>query len=59
MTQEDFQEEVEAFRHDLNVLGRRVQYFAYKRNLWVKKYNEKCAEVKELKKQLAQYEETV
>lgn len=59
MTQENFEEEVEAFRHDLNVLGRRVQYFAYKRNLWVKKYNEKCAEVKELKKQLAQYEETV
>jgi len=59
MTQDDFQNEVEAFRHDLHVLGRRVQYFAYKRNIWMKNYNEKCAEIKELKKQLAKYEETV
>ena len=44
-----FDDEVQSYINDVNMFQRRITYFASKRGLWMKKYNEKCHEISKLK----------
>jgi hypothetical protein len=44
-----FDDEVQSYINDVNMFQRRITYFASKRGLWMKKYNEKCQEISKLK----------
>jgi hypothetical protein len=44
-----FDDEVQSYINDVNMFQRKITYFASKRGLWMKKYNEKCQEISKLK----------
>jgi bisphosphoglycerate-dependent phosphoglycerate mutase len=56
MTEDQYNYEIANFAHDVSLFNSRVQYFKNKVQMWRRKYDEKCAVIKELEKRLAQYE---
>jgi hypothetical protein len=56
MTEDQYNYEIVNFAHDVSLFNSRVQYFKGKVQMWRRKYDEKCAVIKELQEKLAKYE---